>query len=52
MKIWKSIKYELEVDACCKTEAVVKINKILLQLKMYPIGMSDVYLLNETEKNL
>jgi len=50
MKTWKSVKYELEVEACCKTEAVIKINKILLQLKMHPIGMSDVYLFNELSK--
>lgn len=43
MKKWKSIKYGLEVEGSCKTEAIVKINKILNQLGMHPVGMNDVF---------
>lgn len=42
---WKSIRHGLEVEASCKTEAIVKINKILSQLKMDWVGWNDVYLM-------
>lgn len=44
-EIWKSLKYELEVEATCRTEAVLKINKILGQLKLEWVGMNDVYVI-------
>ncbi len=44
---WKSLKYEIEVAAVCKTEAVIKINKILGQMKLEWVGMNDVYSIDE-----
>lgn len=43
-KTWKSLKYGLEVEATCRTEAVLKINKTLGQMKLEVVGMSDVYM--------
>lgn len=45
--IWKSLKYGLEVEATCRTEAVLKVNKILGQMKLEWVGMDDVYLIQE-----
>ena len=44
--IWKSLKYGIEVDALSQTSAVLKINKILGQMKLEWVGLSDVYLIN------
>lgn len=43
MAKWKNEESGLEVEANCKTEAVLKINKILSQLKKKWIGMNGVY---------
>lgn len=45
--IWKSLKHGLEVKATCRTEAVLKINKILGQMKLEWVGMNDVYLFSK-----
>lgn len=39
---WKSEKYGLEVEAPSKTEAVIKINSMLSQMKLTWVGLSDV----------
>jgi hypothetical protein len=41
--IWKSLKYGIEVEACSQTSAVLKINKILGQMKLAWVGLDDVY---------
>lgn len=41
--IWKDSVHGLEVEATCKTDAVIKINKILIQLRLKIIGLSHVY---------
>ena len=46
-KVWKSVKYGIEVEADCKTEAVLKINKVLNHIGWQQrVGMNDAYLLN------
>lgn len=49
--IWKNAQNDLEVEADCRTEAVIKMNKIFIQLKIDVIGMGKVYLKYEVDRD-